>query len=165
MSDIRLKKQISDLRNSLFEKVGEKKEDNLKPANINSKDNSKSSGIFNDVRSMDKRLEKLEETFYNYAYDSTKILTSFHRNTKNLEKLLDNSNKKNEQASKTINKIEKQLPHTCPLVPKEGSTFVKKQKDLVKTAIYYTVMLFLITLAVFISNIIYEIIYLNLNTK
>lgn len=88
MSDIKLKKQINDLRNSLFDKEQNSEDKKLKPANINSKEHSRSSGIFNDVRSMDSRLERLEETFYNYAYDSTKILTSFHRNTKILENLI-----------------------------------------------------------------------------
>ena len=75
MSDIKLKKQISELRNSLFEKKSNEVSDSLTPANINSKEKNKGTGIFNDVRSMDNRLAKLEETFYNYAYDSTKILT------------------------------------------------------------------------------------------
>ena len=87
MSEIRLKKQINELRSSLFDKKNGEEKKELKPANINSKDNPKATGIFNDVRSMDNRLAKLEETFYNYAYDSTKILTSFHRNTKILETL------------------------------------------------------------------------------
>ena len=85
MSDIKLKKQINELRNSLFDKQSDVKETDLTPANINSNSKNKSAGIFNDVRSMDSRLERLEETFYNYAYNSTKILTSFHRNTKILE--------------------------------------------------------------------------------
>ena len=164
MSDTRLKKQINELRNSLFDnkKNDEKKE--LVPANVNSKDKSKPTGIFNDVRSMDNRLAKLEDTFYNYAYDSTKILTSFHRNTKILEKLINEITEKNEISSKTINKIEKQLPHTCPLVPKGGNAVVKKRKDLVKTTIYYLGILLLISLAVFLSNIVYEIIYFKLKS-
>ena len=162
MSEIRLKKQISDLRNSLFDKKEQKKDKKLVPANVNSKDQNKSTGIFNDVRSMDERLAKLEETFYNYAYDSTKILTSFHRNTKILEKLINEISEKNEISSKTINKIEKQLPHTCPLVPKDGNAKVKKRKDVVKTIIYYLGILFIIAAAVFLSNILYEIIYFNL---
>ncbi len=162
MSEIRLKKQISDLRNSLFDKKEQKKDKKLVPANVNSKDQNKSTGIFNDVRSMDERLAKLEDTFYNYAYDSTKILTSFHRNTKILEKLINEISEKNEISSKTINKIEKQLPHTCPLVPKDGNAKVKKRKDIVKTIIYYLGILFIIAAAVFLSNILYEIIYFNL---
>lgn len=162
MSDIKLKKQISDLRNSLFDKSNDEKEKDLKPANINSKNNSRSSGIFNDVRSMDSRLERLEETFYNYAYDSTKILTSFHRNTKILEKLINEITKKNDLSTKTINKIERQLPHTCPLVPKEGSSVVKQKKDIFRTALYYLGILTLISSAVFLSNIVYEVIYFNL---
>ena len=102
MSEIRLKKQIKELRTSLFDKKNESNEKELIPANINSKDSPKSTGIFNDVRSMDTRLAKLEETFYNYAYDSTKILTSFHRNTKILEKLINEITEKNEISSKTI---------------------------------------------------------------
>ena len=47
-----------------------KKDDKLIPANINSKMTHKSSGIFHDIKSMDGRLERLEDTFYNYAYDS-----------------------------------------------------------------------------------------------
>ena len=162
MSDIKLKKQISDLRNSLFDKSNDEKEKDLKPANINSKNNSRSSGIFNDVRSMDSRLERLEETFYNYAYDSTKILTSFHRNTKILEKLINEITKKNDLSTKTINKIERQLPHTCPLVPKEGSSVVKQKKDIFRTTLYYLGILTLISSAVFLSNIVYEVIYFNL---
>ena len=158
----RIKKQISDLRNSLFDKKEQKKDKKLLPANVNSKDQNKSTGIFNDVRSMDERLAKLEETFYNYAYDSTKILTSFHRNTKILKKLINEISEKNEISSKTINKIEKQLPHTCPLVPKDGNAKVKKRKDVVKTIIYYLGILFIIAAAVFLSNILYEIIYFNL---
>ena len=162
MTDTGLKKQINELRNSLFDKDHDDEKDKLKPANINSKNNSRSSGIFNDVRSMDSRLERLEETFYNYAYDSTKILTSFHRNTKILEKLINEITKKNEISSKTINKIERQLPHTCPLVPKEGSSTVKHKKDILKTTLFYLGVLSLITIAVFLSNIVYEVIYFNL---
>ena len=164
MSDIRLKKQISELRNSLFDKKDNKAEKNLTPANINSKDDNKGTGIFNDVRSMDNRLAKLEETFYNYAYDSTKILTSFHRNTKILEKLINEITEKNEISNKTINKIERQLPHTCPLVPKGGPATVRKRQDIFKTIIYYLGVLILITGAVFFSNIIYEIIYFKLKS-
>ena len=162
MSDIKLKKQINDLRNSLFEKSDSETNKKLEPANINSKNSSRSSGIFNDVRSMDSRLERLEETFYNYAYDSTKILTSFHRNTKILEKLINEITKKNEISTKTINKIERQLPHTCPLVPKEGSSTVKHKKDIFKTILFYTGILALVSASVFLSNIIYEVIYFNL---
>ena len=113
---------------------------------------------------MDSRLERLEETFYNYAYDSTKILTSFHRNTKILEQLINEITKKNDSSAKTINKIERQLPHTCPLVPKEGSTVIKKNKGLFKTFIFYLGVLITITFAVFISNLIYEVIYFNLKS-
>ena len=162
MSEIRLKKQIKELRTSLFDKKSESNEKELIPANINSKDSPKSAGIFNDVRSMDTRLAKLEETFYNYAYDSTKILTSFHRNTKILEKLINEITEKNEISSKTIKKIEKQLPHTCPLVPKSGNAVVKKRKDYLKTFIYYLGILLLLAVAVFLSNIVYEIIYFKL---
>ena len=162
MSDIKLKKQINDLRNSLFEKSDSETNKKLEPANINSKNSSRSSGIFNDVRSMDSRLERLEETFYNYAYDSTKILTSFHRNTKILEKLINEITKKNEISTKTINKIERQLPHTCPLVPKEGSSTVKHKKDIFKTILFYIGILALVSASVFLSNIIYEVIYFNL---
>ncbi|MDA9559073.1 hypothetical protein N9R86_03770 [Alphaproteobacteria bacterium] len=164
MSDIRLKKQISELRNSLFDKKDNEAEKKLTPANINSKDDNKGTGIFNDVRSMDNRLAKLEETFYNYAYDSTKILTSFHRNTKILEKLINEITEKNEISNKTINKIERQLPHTCPLVPKGGPATVRKRQDILKTIIYYLGVLILITGAVFFSNIIYEIIYFKLKS-
>ena len=164
MSDIRLKKQISELRNSLFDKKDNLAKEDLTPANINSKYENKGTGIFNDVRSMDNRLAKLEETFYNYAYDSTKILTSFHRNTKVLEKLINEITEKNEISNKTINKIERQLPHTCPLVPKGGSATVKKRQDILKTIIYYFGILILITGAVFLSNIIYEIIYFKLKS-
>ena len=45
---------------------------------------------------MDGRLERLEDTFYNYAYDSTKVLTSFHKNTKILETLINELAIKNE---------------------------------------------------------------------
>ncbi len=134
----------------------------LQPANINSKENPKATGIFNDVRSMDNRLAKLEETFYNYAYDSTKILTSFHRNTKILEKLINEITEKNEISGRTIKKIEKQLPHTCPLVPKTGNAVVKKRRDYLKTFIYYLGILLLLAVAVFLSNIVYEIIYFKL---
>lgn len=164
MSDIRLKKQISELRHSLFDKKDHEDENSLTPANINSKADNKGTGIFNDVRSMDSRLAKLEETFYNYAYDSTKILTSFHRNTKILEKLINEITEKNEISAKTINKIDKQLPHTCPLVPKSGSATIKKKQDIFKTIIYYFGILILITGAVFLSNIIYEIIYFKLKS-
>ena len=164
MSEIRLKKQINELRSSLFEKKSGENKKELKPANVNSSENPKGTGIFNDVRSMDTRLAKLEDTFYNYAYDSTKILTSFHRNTKILEKLINEITEKNEISSKTIKKIEKQLPHTCPLVPKGGNAVVKKRKDLFKTAIYYFGILLLLALAVFLSNIVYEILYFKLKT-
>ena len=164
MSEIRLKKQISELRSSLFDKKSSEDKKELKPANVNSKENPRATGIFNDVRSMDNRLAKLEETFYNYAYDSTKILTSFHRNTKILEKLINEITEKNEISGKTIKKIEKQLPHTCPLVPKGDVAVVKKRKDLLKTFIYYLAILFLLAGAVFLSNIVYEIIYFKLKS-
>ena len=164
MSDLRIKKQIKELRSSLFEKKDANDEKELIAANVNSKEKAKGTGIFNDVRSMDTRLAKLEETFYNYAYDSTKILTSFHRNTKILEKLINEITEKNEISNKTINKIERQLPHTCPLVPKGGNTVVKKRKDILKTLIYYFGIFLIITGAVFLSNIIYEIIYFKLKS-
>ena len=175
MSDSNLKKQINSLRNTLFDKSKNdknavdtnviKKDDKLIPANINSKMTPKSSGIFHDIKSMDGRLERLEDTFYNYAYDSTKILTSFHKNTKILERLINELAEKNETSDKSLKKIEKILPHTCPLVPKEGKTVIKRKKEFLKTGIYYFGLLMLITLAVFSSNIIYEIIYYKLNSN
>ena len=177
MSDSNLKKQINNLRSTLFEKnketendleINKKKdigENKLIPANINNKAQIKSSGIFHDIKSMDGRLERLEDTFYNYAYDSTKVLTSFHKNTKILEQLLNDLAIKNETSDKSIKKIEKNLPHTCPLVPKEGQTIIKRKKEFFKTMIYYFGLLVLITLAVFSSNIIYEIIYYKLNSN
>ena len=62
MSEIRLKKQINELRSSLFDKKNSEDKKELKPANVNSNENPKGTGIFNDVRSMDNRLAKLEET-------------------------------------------------------------------------------------------------------
>ena len=176
MTDTSLKKQISNLRNTLFDKNRDNlseanldKKDNtsskLVPANINNKSLTKSSGIFHDIKSMDGRLERLEETFYNYAYDSTKVLTSFHKNTKILERLINELAIKNEVSDKSIKKIEKNLPHTCPLVPKEGKTIIKRKKEFFKTIIYYFGLLALITLAVFLSNIIYEVIYYKLNSN
>ena len=176
MTDTSLKKQISNLRNTLFDKNRDNlseanldKKDNttskLVPANINNKSLTKSSGIFHDIKSMDGRLERLEETFYNYAYDSTKVLTSFHKNTKILERLINELAVKNEVSDKSIKKIEKNLPHTCPLVPKEGKTIIKRKKEFFKTIIYYFGLLALITLAVFLSNIIYEVIYYKLNSN
>ena len=176
MTDTSLKKQISNLRNTLFDKNRDNlseanldKKDNtsskLVPANINNKSLTKSSGIFHDIKSMDGRLERLEETFYNYAYDSTKVLTSFHKNTKILERLINELAVKNEVSDKSIKKIEKNLPHTCPLVPKEGKTIIKRKKEVFKTIIYYFGLLALITLAVFLSNIIYEVIYYKLNSN
>ena len=175
MSDSNLKKQINSLRNTLFDKSKNdknavdtnlvKKDDKLIPANINSKMTPKSSGIFHDIKSMDGRLERLEDTFYNYAYDSTKVLTSFHKNTKILERLINELAEKNETSDKSLKKIEKILPHTCPLVPKEGKTVIKRKKEFLKTCIYYFGLLMLITLAVFSSNIIYEIIYYKLNSN
>ena len=41
MSEIRLKKQIDELRNSLFDKKNSEDEKGLKPANVNSKENPK----------------------------------------------------------------------------------------------------------------------------
>ena len=164
MSEIRLKKQINELRSSLFDKKNNEDKKELQPANVNSKEKPKATGIFNDVRSMDNRLAKLEETFYNYAYDSTKILTSFHRNTKILEKLINEITEKNEVSVRTIKKIEKQLPHTCPLVPKGENAVIKKRKDYLKTAIYYLGILLLLAVAVFLSNIVYEIIYFKLKS-
>ncbi len=174
MTDSSLKKQINNLRSTLFEKNNEnasiadneeKDKNRLVPANINSKTVIKSSGIFHDIKSMDGRLEKLEDTFYNYAYDSTKVLTSFHKNTKILEKLINDLAIKNESSDKSIRKIERNLPHTCPLVPKEGKTIIKRKKEFFKTIIYYLGLLVLITLAVFLSNIIYEVIYYKLNSN
>ena len=77
-------------------------EDKLVPANINSKNFPKSSGIFHDIKSMDGRLERLEDTFYNYAYDSTKVLTSFHKNTKILESLINELAIKNDVSDKSL---------------------------------------------------------------
>lgn len=177
MTDSNLKKQINNLRNTLFDKNKDtkdalemspnnlKKEDKLIPANINNKNLPKSSGIFHDIKSMDGRLERLEDTFYNYAYDSTKVLTSFHKNTKILEKLINDLALKNETSDRSIKKIERNLPHTCPLVPKEGKTIIKRKKAFLKNIIYYTGLLAIITSAVFLSNIIYEIIYYNLNSN
>ena len=179
MSESNLKKQINNLRNTLFDKDKDKEEvndvdlnkknlrekDKMIPANINSKNLPKSSGIFHDIKSMDGRLERLEETFYNYAYDSTRVLTSFHKNTKILESLINELAVKNEISDKSLKKIEKILPHTCPLVPKEGQTVIKRKKEFFKTIIYYFGLLALITVAVFLSNIIYEIIYYKLNSK
>ena len=177
MSESNLKKQINNLRNTLFEKDKDENKDiskneknsqnseKLVPANINSKILPKSSGIFHDIKSMDSRLERLEETFYNYAYDSTKVLTSFHKNTKILETLINELAIKNEISDKSLKKIERILPHTCPLVPKEGKTIIKRKKEIFKTVIYYIGLLALITTAVFLSNIVYEIIYYKLNSK
>ena len=66
---------------------------------------------------------------------------------------------------KSIKKIERNLPHTCPLVPKEGKTIIKRKKEFLKTIIYYFGLLVLVTSAVFLSNIIYEIIYYKLNSN
>ena len=179
MSESNLKKQINNLRNTLFDKDKDKEEvndvdlnkknlrekDKMIPANINSKNLPKSSGIFHDIKSMDGRLERLEETFYNYAYDSTRVLTSFHKNTKILESLINELAVKNEISDKSLKKIEKILPHTCTLVPKEGQTVIKRKNEIFKTIIYYFGLLALITVAVFLSNIIYEIIYYKLNSK
>ena len=177
MSESNLKKQINNLRNTLFDKDKSEEKDmslnqktyedkeKMIPANINSRNLPKSSGIFHDIKSMDGRLERLEETFYNYAYDSTRVLTSFHKNTKILESLINELTKKNEISDKSLKKIERTLPHTCPLVPKEGKTVIKRKKEIFKTMIYYLGLLALITIAVFLSNIIYEIIYYKLNSK
>ncbi len=177
MSESNLKKQINNLRNTLFDKDKSEEKDmslnqktyedkeKMIPANINSRNLPKSSGIFHDIKSMDGRLERLEETFYNYAYDSTRVLTSFHKNTKILESLINELTKKNEISDKSLKKIERTLPHTCPLVPKEGKTVIKRKKEIFKTIIYYFGLLALITIAVFLSNIIYEIIYYKLNSK
>ena len=62
MTDTSLKKQISNLRNTLFDKNkdnlseanSDKKDNNsnkLVPANINNKSLTKSSGIFHDIKS------------------------------------------------------------------------------------------------------------------
>ena len=177
MSESNLKKQINNLRNTLFDKDKSEEKDislnqktyedkeKMTPANINSRNLPKSSGIFHDIKSMDGRLERLEETFYNYAYDSTRVLTSFHKNTKILESLINELTIKNEISDKSLKKIERTLPHTCPLVPKEGKTIIKRKKEIFKTIIYYFGLLALITIAVFLSNIIYEIIYYKLNSK
>ena len=45
MSDIKLKKQINELRNSLFDKQSDVKETDLTPANINSNSKNKSAAI------------------------------------------------------------------------------------------------------------------------
>ena len=69
---------------------------------------------------------------------------------------------KNEVSGRAIKKIERQLPNTCPLVPKGGNAVVKKRKDYFKTFLYYVGILFLLAVAVFLSNIVYEIIYFKL---
>ena len=112
---------------------------------------------------MDGRLERLEDTFYNYAYDSTKVLTSFHKNTKILEKLINDLAIKNETSDKSIKKIEKDLPHTCPLVPKEGKTIIKRKKYFLKTLAHYIILLLFIFLAVIFSDLfMYDFIYESL---
>ena len=69
-----LKKQISNLRNTLFDKNKDNwtvahldKKDNtsrkLVQVNINNKSLTKSSGIFHDIKSMDGRLERIGGDF------------------------------------------------------------------------------------------------------
>ena len=55
----------------------------------------------------------------------------------------------------TINKIERQLPHTCAIVTKVWNAVVKKRKDILKTLSDYFVILLIITGVLFLSNIIY----------
>jgi len=169
MANKELKEQISDLRNSIFkDKNSSEKQSNkeiIEAANVNSHNNIKKepTGIFQDVRSMDKRLKKLEESFYGYAYDSTKVLTTFHRNMKRLEALMIEISNKSNSSSDTVNRIEDSLPHACPLVPKEGGdSIIKKRRSLFKNILLFLSFLFIVTVAVFLSNLAYEIIYMNL---
>ena len=145
---IQFKKTKNSLRNTLFDKdkVNEtnegikKKEENNKeqlvPANINSTNLPRSSGIFHDIKSMDGRLERLEDTFYNYAYDSTKVLTSFHKNTKILEGLINELVIKNEVSDKSL-KNRKNTSSYLPSCSKRRKNSYKRKKEFFKTIIYY----------------------------
>ena len=77
---------------------------------------------------MDGRLERLEDTFYNYAYDSTKVLTSFHKNTKILESLINELAIKNDVSDKSLKKIEKILTSYLPSCSKRRKNSNKKEK-------------------------------------
>ena len=175
MVEKKLKAQINELRNSIFNEKKEEvetnkeglKKNNLEAANVNlqADPGKQPTGIFRDVRSMDKRLEKLEDSFYSYAYDSTKVLTSFHKNMKKLEYILNDLSKKSNISSNTIDRIESLIPHTCPLVPKEdGNTIIKKKKGIIKGILIFILALITLTIAVFFSNLAYEIIYINLKS-
>ncbi len=171
MASKELKDQITNLRNSIF-KDKNSDEDIPKPqpieaANVNSqsKIDKEPTGIFNDVRSMDERLKKLEESFYGYAYDSTKILTNFHRNMKRLESLMLDISDKSRSSLDAVDRIENSLPHACPLVPKAGGkSIIKNKKSIFKNILLFIGVLITITCAVFLSNLAYEIIYINLKS-
>ena len=77
---------------------------------------------------MDGRLERLEDTFYNYAYDSTKVLTSFHKNTKILESLINELAIKNEISDKSLKKIEKIFTSYLSACSKRRKNSNKKKK-------------------------------------
>ncbi len=177
MVEKKLKDQITELRNSIFSdkdkaNVAQNKNNNnkLEAANLNSSSNENKintgpTGIFRDVRSMNKRLEKLEDSFYSYAYDSTKVLTSFHRNVKKLDLLLSELSNKSQISSETIDRIENNLPHTCPLVPKQsGVATIKKKKSIIRYISQFFLLVIIITIAVFLSNLAYEVIYFNLKS-
>ena len=87
MTDNHLKKKISDLRQSIFSddvSEDEKQIDSSITHVQDEKPTGTSTNFFQDIQSINNRLEKLESSFYGYAYDTTKVLTSFHQNIKKL---------------------------------------------------------------------------------
>ena len=112
------------------------------PANINSTNLPRSSGIFHDIKSMDGRLERLEDTFYNYAYDSTKVLTSFHKNTKILEGLINELAIKNEVSDKSLKKNRKNTSSYLSSCSKRRKNSYKKKKEFLKQHILFWITSF-----------------------
>ena len=117
--------------------------------------------------SINNRLEKLESSFYGYAYDTTKVLTSFHQNIKKLNKSIENLSDQSSDSFKKINDLENKIPHICPLVPRNdgnGRVMIKQPKKIGKITLLAFVALIFLFLAVFLSNIAFEVIYYHLRS-
>ena len=77
----------------------------------------------------------------------TKVLTSFHKNTKILEGLINELVIKNEVSDKSLKN--RKIFSYLPSCSKRRKNNYKKKKEFFKTIIYYFGLLALITIAVF----------------
>ena len=170
MTDNSLKKKISDLRQSIFnddDTENVNTQDSSENQKLEEETDKSSTNFFQDIQSINERLEKLESSFYGYAYDTTKVLTSFHQNIKKLNKSLESLSQESSKAFKTVNDLENKLPHVCPLVPRNdgnGRVIIKEPKKIGKITLLAFVALIFLFLAVFFSNIAFEVIYYHLRS-